>query len=154
MTHKQSERRLGEDVHLEGSFIGGSPTYHKRITTKRTHRVWKPKQKHPRLVLGMDVGLSKACNLDLCALVGRITYKERCKQGLEDWLSAMWKHVLGYVPEVHILQKGWLGFIFKNPKDTVGILETLWGFGGGSLMLKRWRIGFNPTTEYFSYIHI
>jgi hypothetical protein len=32
------------------------------------------------------------------------------------------------------------------------ILDKFWGYGGGSMMLKRWRLGFNPTTEYFSFL--
>jgi hypothetical protein len=27
-------------------------------------------------------------------------------------------------------------------------------FDGGSLMLKRWRVHFNPNTKYFSFLHI
>jgi hypothetical protein len=38
---------------------------------KRRQKVWKPKIRHPKLTLGMDVGLPDACNLALCALVGR-----------------------------------------------------------------------------------
>jgi hypothetical protein len=87
------------------------------------HKAWKPKQKHPILVLWMDVGLSEAYNLDICALVGRLAYKDKCKQRLEEWITSTWKLVLGYLPKVHILQKGWLIFIFKNPEDTVHILD-------------------------------
>jgi hypothetical protein len=43
----------------------------KRGVYKRPQRVWKPKRKKHRLVMGMDVGLEEACNLALCALVGR-----------------------------------------------------------------------------------
>jgi len=42
---------------------------------KKPQKVWKPKRKHPKLVLGMDVGLSEAVNLALCALVGHLAYK-------------------------------------------------------------------------------
>jgi hypothetical protein len=55
---------------------------------KKPQRVWKPKKSHPKLALGMDVGLSEACNLALCALVGRLAYKDKCNLRLEDWITA------------------------------------------------------------------
>jgi hypothetical protein len=102
----------------------------------------------------MDVGLTEACNLALCALVGRLSYKDKSNQSLEDWIAASWQPLLGYLPRVLFLQHGWFGFIFRSPEDTVQILDKFWAIGGGSLMLKRWRLSFNPSTEYFSYRHI
>jgi hypothetical protein len=102
----------------------------------------------------MDVGLSEACNLALCALVGRLAYKEKCKQNFDAWIATHWKPLLGYLPKTLLLQQGWLGFIFRKPEDTVLILERFWAFDEGSLMLKRWRLGFNPSTEFFSHRHI
>jgi hypothetical protein len=58
------------------------------------------------------------------------------------------------MPKQHLLQNGWLGFIFNSPEDTALILGRFWPFDGGSLMLKRWRLGFNPTSEFFSHRHI
>jgi hypothetical protein len=52
------------------------------------------------------------------------------------------------------LSKGWMGFIFKSLEDSTLILNKFWSYGGGSLMLKRWRVGFNPETEYFSFRHL
>jgi hypothetical protein len=61
---------------------------------------------------------------------------------------------LGYSPEVLYLKKGWLGFICKSPEDASLLLNTLWVFGGSSLMLKRWRMAFNPDTDYFQHRHL
>jgi hypothetical protein len=101
----------------------------------------------------MDIGLTEACNLALCALVGRVAYKQNCKQKLEDWMESTWKPILGYLPKFHQLQHGWLGFIFKSMEDSALILRDFWPIDGGSLMLKRWRLGFNPATEFFSFRH-
>jgi hypothetical protein len=120
----------------------------------KPQRVWKPKKTHPKLVLGMDVGLTEACNLALCALVGRLAYKDKCNLLLDDWIADSWKPLLGYIPRVLHLQHGWLGFIFRTPEDSVRILDMFWAVGNGSLMLKRWRLSFNPSTEYFSYRHL
>jgi hypothetical protein len=46
--------------------------------TKKVVRVWKPKRQRRRLVIRMDVGLEETCQLSLCALVGRFSYKTRC----------------------------------------------------------------------------
>jgi hypothetical protein len=102
----------------------------------------------------MDVGLSDACNLALCALVGRLAYKEHCKQSLESWVSVHWIPLLGYSPKILKLQQGWLGFIFRKPEDSVLILERFWAYDEGSLMLKRWRLGFKPSSEFFSHRHL
>jgi hypothetical protein len=69
-------------------------------------------------------------------------------------LLISWKPLLGYLPKIHLLQHGWLGFIFKTPEDTALILGRFWAIDGGSLMLKRWRLGFNPSTEFFGHRHI
>jgi hypothetical protein len=130
------------------------PTSQKQGIHKRQQRVWKPKLKHPKLILGMDVGLTEACNLALCALVGRLAYKEKCKQNVDAWITNHWKPILGYIPKIHLLQQGWLGFIFRNPEDSTLILDSFWPIDGGSLMLKRWRLGFNPSTEFFSHRHV
>jgi hypothetical protein len=121
---------------------------------KRRQKAWKPKTSHPKLTLGMDVGLSDACNLALCALVGRLAYKEKCKQSLDSWVTDHWYPLLGYTPQILLLQQGWMGFIFRKPEDTVLILERFWAYNEGSLMLKRWRMGFNPATEFFGLRHL
>jgi hypothetical protein len=102
----------------------------------------------------MDVGLTEACNLALCALVGRLAYKEKCKQSMDAWISTHWMPILGYTPKIHLLQQGWLAFIFRNTEDSTLILDSFWPIDGGSLMLKRWRLGFNPTTEFFPHRHV
>jgi hypothetical protein len=104
--------------------------------------------------MGVDVGLEDSCTLSLCALVGRYAYRSRCKRPLDVWMESTWEPVLGYSLEVLTLPRGWLGFIFKTPKDTEFILGKFWDFDGGSLMLKRWRIHFDPSTEYFSFRHL
>jgi hypothetical protein len=52
------------------------------------------------------------------------------------------------------LTQGWYGFRFINPKDTIPILENLWVLDGNSVMLKRWRVNFDPAREYFHLQHM
>jgi hypothetical protein len=105
------------------------------------------------MVLRDDIGLEDTCCLALCGLVGRFTYENIQKDTLSVWLEKAWKPLLGYVPELFPLTKGWLGFLCKSPKDVALMLSKRWLNGGSSLMVKRWCVAFNPETDYFSERH-
>jgi hypothetical protein len=115
---------------------------------------WKINRKTKRLVLGDDVGLENLCKMSVCALVGRISYKSLNPQPLEDWMKTNWLPLLGYCPEVLYLKKGWLSFLCRDPEDATKLLSSLWVFGGSSLMLKRWRMAFNPESDFFQLRHL
>jgi hypothetical protein len=135
----------------------GSPREALRVKDnnhKRTVRAWKPKKSRRRLVIGMDVGLAETCRLSLCALVGRIANKTRSAITLGEWMKKAWVPIIGYSPEFSLLPCGWFGLIFKSPEDAELIRGGFWDFEGGSLMLKRWRTGFDPYKDYFSYRHV
>jgi hypothetical protein len=106
------------------------------------------------MVMGDDIGLEDSVSLSLCALVGRISYKHLCHTELTDWMQTTWRPILSYVPEITYLTQGWLCFKFKTPEDSTSILERLWTLDGGSLMLKRWRIIFDPKQDYFRLRHL
>jgi hypothetical protein len=72
---------------------------------------------------------------------------------LEDWVNVHWSPLLGYKPDVFYLTKGWFGFHFKQIEDTELILGKVWTFDGGSLMIKRWRVSFDPAHDYFRFKH-
>jgi hypothetical protein len=57
-------------------------------------------------------------------------------------------------PEVIYLTKGWIGFVCNSPEDATLLLSSLWVFGGSSIMLKWWRIAFNPDKDYFQFRHL
>jgi hypothetical protein len=118
-----------------------------------TTKSWKPNKVKHMMVLGGDIGLEQSCNLALCALVGRLSYRTMCRQSLLEWVSVTWDPLLGYTPEVMTLSRGWFGFIFKSPEDTLEVLGKLWVINGDNLMLKRWRVSFDPTTDYFQFQH-
>jgi hypothetical protein len=52
------------------------------------------------------------------------------------------------------MTRGWFGFRFKKYEDTTLILDQFWILDGGSLMLKPWRVSFDPTHEYFHLRHL
>jgi hypothetical protein len=106
------------------------------------------------MVLGDDLGLEEAVNLALNTLVGRFSYHSRCSTPLHTWVKMNWTTILGYALELFFLPRGWFGFKFKSTNDVVKILDRLWSYDGGSLMLKRWRISFDPTQGYFQFKHL
>jgi hypothetical protein len=112
------------------------------------------KKKLTRLVLGDGVGFENLCKMSTCSLVGRVSYKSLCTQTLDDWISLNWLPLLGYSPEVLYLKKGWLGFHCRSPEDATLLLSSLWAYDGSSLMLKRWRLAFNPDTDFFQLRHL
>jgi hypothetical protein len=117
-------------------------------------KAWKSNRRARRLVLGDGVGLEDLCKMSLCGLVGRFSYKQFNNIHLVDWINLHWLPLLGYSPEVIYLKKGWYGFICKSPEDVSLLLSNLWVSGGSSLMLKRWRMAFNPDTDYFQHRHL
>jgi hypothetical protein len=99
----------------------------------------------------MDIGLEEMSSPAMCALVGRLSYRLCCNSTVYKWMNITWEPFLGYLPDLLTLLRGWFGFVFRSPEDAVKILENFWVFEGGNLMLKRWRLKFDPATEYFSY---
>jgi hypothetical protein len=77
-----------------------------------------------------------------------------CVESCSVWMERVWVPVLGYLPEVIFLTKGWIGIICETPEDAELLLSRKWVNGNSSLMLKKWRLAFNPETKYFSLRHI
>jgi hypothetical protein len=122
--------------------------------TGRRRRLWKPNKVPRKLVLGSDIGLKETCHMALCGLVGRVSYHYLPQEPLQEWMEKTWQPILGYSPNIIYLEKGWLAFVCRSPKDTVTLLASRWLFGASILMLKRWRVSFDPHSEYFSKRHL
>jgi hypothetical protein len=90
----------------------------------------------------------------LCSLVGRLSYRHLCSSDLATWMTNSWRPVVRYVPTLTPLGRGWLHFHFKSPEDTTNILERLWTIDDNNLMLKRWRVSFDPAQDYFRLRHL
>jgi hypothetical protein len=63
------------------------------------------------MVLGDDVGLEETCRLALSGLLGRLSYSYLADNSVTAWVHKTWKPILGYIPEIHYLMKGWIGSI-------------------------------------------
>jgi hypothetical protein len=113
-------------------------------------KVWRPNKKVRRMVLGDDVGLEETCRLSLCGLVGRLSYSYLADRPVSDWVLLNWVPILGYALEMLHLTKGWMGFIFKSLEDASLLLNRFWVLGKSTLMLKRWRVAFDPKLNIFN----
>jgi len=160
-THTSSEE-LDNNIHTAGgsrSPLLPLPTAfpkatHTVLRAPAGRKAWKAKKKISRLVLGDGVGFENLCKMSTCSLVGRLSYKSLCTQKMADWIITNWVPLIGYSPEVLYLKSGWLGFHCRTPEDSTLLLSSFWVFDGSSLMVKRWRLEFNPDTEYFQLRHL
>jgi len=101
--------------------------------------------------LGEDLALNKILSLSEKALIGKLFYIRMNKTQIEDWIRKLWKPLVGYCPRFNILSNHWLVFHFLSEEDLKLILEPPWLLGRGVLMLKRWYLGFMPSSEVFSH---
>jgi hypothetical protein len=70
------------------------------------------------------------------------------------WVEETWKPMLGYIPEVIVLVRGWYCFRFKEVVDVEMILERVWLYSSESLMMKRWTHLFDPEKEHIRFRHL
>jgi hypothetical protein len=116
---------------------------------KSTLRPWRSRKTKKKMVLGADIDLEDSVTMALCTLVGRLSYRHLCRTDLADWVCSNWHPLLGYEPEISYLPRGWLSFQFNSVEDASHILERIWVIDRASLMLKRWRVNFEPSQDYF-----
>ena len=103
------------------------------------------------MVLGYDVGPEEACRLVVYGAVDRLEYSYLSSGSFLDWLEKQLTPFLGYTPEILHLTKVWMGFVCKSLEDVSLLLCLTWVNEGSILMLKRWRVGFDPVTEHFQF---
>ena len=76
------------------------------------------------MVLGADIGLVDTCRLTLCGLVGRFLYQSMSRVKLAAWLEQIWVPIIGYVPNMYSLSKGWIGFLCRSLEDAATLLKS------------------------------
>ena len=81
----------------------------------RSKKKWiKVKKEEYNYVLGEDIRWEQVSTLASRTLVGRVVGRLFALKTVVSWAGAHWKIVLGYVPEVVSLSKGWFAFNFLH----------------------------------------
>ena len=70
------------------------------------------------------------------------------------WVREQWKPILKAVPRVLSLVNGWTLFQFLMEEDRAIVENRYWIIGEGSLVLKRWHLGFEPWSERMLQRHL
>jgi len=63
------------------------------------------------------------------------------------WIDQEWNSLLGYLPEIHILSRGWASFMLKDEKYCAVLLQNSLSWGPSGLFLKPWTMDFDPARE-------
>ena len=117
----------------------------------KAHKVLEGKL---QFVMGHDVFMERVEALCSQELIGRLEY---CQMGKKEWVSwalEHWKPFLSYVPMISLLARGWIVFVFLEDSHATTILNSLWRIGGGSLVLDRWHVNFDPLRERVKKRHL
>ena len=88
------------------------------------------------------------------ALIGRLEYCTMLKEGWVEWKTLSWKPLIHYVPSISLPANRWLVFVFLEESDVSLILDKLWLVLEGSIVLKKWHLGFDPLTERVTVRHL
>jgi hypothetical protein len=81
------------------------------------------------MVVGEDIAIEEITHLEGKLLVGIFTKKTPGFSTLHSWIDQEWTPMLGYLPETHILTRGWDSFLLKDEKDCVVLLHNSWSWG-------------------------
>jgi hypothetical protein len=138
---RASLEAIGENI---GSFVGLEPNW---ASKKYRHWAWIQ-------VVGDDLDVVNIANFHDKMLVGRFTGKTHVPRDLLSWLENTWSLVLGYVPEAHILPKGWNYFLCNSTSDRDKLLCGKWLCGISGLLLKPWTIEFDMEHEPVSQMKV
>jgi hypothetical protein len=97
--------------------------------------------------LGEDARLDRVEALSSRALVGRFEYIVPSRGEVIKWVNNEWNSYLGYCAGFITFMKGWVCFQFMKDNDLHKVLDRFWMLGKGSLVLKKWKVDFNPLYE-------
>ena len=64
------------------------------------------------LVVGEDVFMNEIVFTNALTLTGRFGGRKVSPEGVNNWVSATWKHEVSSCPMVFMLPRGWLAFKF------------------------------------------
>jgi hypothetical protein len=119
-----------------------------------TAKYIKEKKGLIKMVFGEDISVSQVSKLVDKVMVGIFWGKSPGEKAMFGWLNNHWKPMLGYLPEFHILSRGWISFRFQSSKDYEYIQNKEWFWGPFGLSLKPWSVDFDPLKESMSVMEV
>jgi len=113
---------------------------------KRRNR-WIKTKPVPNYAVGEDVELGSVLQMCKLTLVGRVLGHNYSRRTVVDWVEEKWKPLIGSVPVVEILNRGWFAFNFKGEEELKRILNSNWHLNRVPVLMKRWHPLFDASRE-------
>jgi len=146
--HRSSESSEGDRGHSqpsgegdEGGLKGGDG-----VRKKRKNR-WIKTKPGQNYAVGEDIDLGSVLQLSKTTLVGRVLGHSHSRRTVAAWVEDKWKPLLGYVPAVVLLNRGWFAFKFKSEEELSQILNQNWQMNHVPVLMKRWHPRFDASRE-------
>jgi hypothetical protein len=106
------------------------------------------------MVVNEDIAIEESTHLEGKLLIERFTRKFLGFSTLLSWIDQEWTPLLGYLPEIYILSRGWACFMLKDEKDCAVLLQNSCSWGPFGLFLKPWTVDFDPARESVSILKV
>ncbi|KAH9300136.1 hypothetical protein KI387_011719, partial [Taxus chinensis] len=110
--------------------------------TQKKSKLVKSRSNLIELVVGKDVTLDAAIQMDRKTLVGKYVGRKVGLAGVGKWITDNWLPILNYSPTFHLLCKDWIGFCFDSV-DVVVIQRQQWFLDTSIMLMYPWTPLFN-----------
>jgi hypothetical protein len=109
-----------------GNSSGGLKTSDSGVKHRRKKKGVKNTGAPISLVLGKDLSIPEALDMDNLAVVGKARGRHFGLQNLKNWAEASWNRSISSLPKISTLSKGWILFKFlKSGGCRMGFEKTL-----------------------------
>jgi len=115
--------------------------------TKRRKRRWIKIVEGGRYAVGDDIAWEKVLKMSQRTIVGRVMGRVFAQKTVVGWMVENWKDLLGYVPEVDMLLRGWFAVELKSEADMRLLLNKIWHWNRTPMLLKPWHPLFDASRE-------
>jgi len=134
--HRQSSGEGDEGGQKGGAGVG----------KKRKNR-WIKAKPAQNYAVGEDIDLGSVLQMSKTTLVGRVLGQTFSRRTVVAWVEEKWKPLIGSVPVVVILNRGWFAFKFNSEEELKRILNLNWHLNHAPVLMKRWHPMFDASRE-------
>jgi len=146
--HRSSESSERDRGHRQPSVEGdeGGQKGGAGVGKKRKNR-WIKAKPGQNYAVGEDIDLGSVLQMSKNTLVGRVLGQSFSRRTVVAWVEEKWKPLLGSVPVVVVLNRGWFAFKFKCEEELIRILNQYWHLNHAPVLMKRWHPRFDASRE-------